>query len=765
MIDHLLGRPSSTWKRAQVIIVALSWFFYLYKSDRRGPRFFHNWNKKLSRYSPFQLIAGTLALLYILKNADRLVGLGSPEPLARLYSRNYYRATWILTALDAGFWTSMSIRPTFLRDIMAIVFSVYYMIFADQADEKTRRIRATITVEHLRMSWEKMLNPYLHAAIRLFHPHLRIHQKKIRIQRPKSNPYNKKPITAYIYFKGDEETLYNFDRLILNFPGGGFIGMSPPCHEDYLSYIAKCTGVPLVSIDYGKAPEYPYPYALEECFDAYRSIMESNGEVIGMAGWTNKDGIQRPRIRTTLFGDSAGGNLVASVMLKILRYPSPIPHPSGIVLIYPCLNFDINCWMPASQLSVIRAESTESIPGVLESKDHLHHKSPLAVVPDVKPRRRWRKSFSGSIEDDRTIEERVQIIEGHEVKPGEKKKRSHIIGTRLAMTSRMSFFNDRILTPDLMRAMAILYLGPNNYPDFLSDYFLSPIVAPDELLAQFPKTYLMCGEKDPFVDDTVVFAGRIREAKRKKRQLGVSGKFGENFRMSDLTVGNSQEDDDVVEVKVLQGVSHAFLQMLTLLPETKGALRALSRWMIGSFQKKTLDKNRVLNCDGGKGAIKLEKDVQQDKDELLYFTSRHPSIDKTESFQQANQPNQLGNGGHLIDIPGSFDNHNNRTSSSNFTEISDLHNAVTSPDVTSHEENGDALHTLPSEGTITPHNERERMLWEQKHILSETEIMKRRRENLIRGLREGCEEQFPSSQSSSDSMVPQLSKLDESNGK
>ena len=81
--------------------------------------------------------------------------------------------------------------------------------------------------------------------------------------------------------------------------------MPPPCHEDYLCHWAKRTNVPILSVDYAKAPEFPYPYALEECFDVYQSIMESNGEVIGMTGWTNKDGSRRKQIKVTMVGDSA----------------------------------------------------------------------------------------------------------------------------------------------------------------------------------------------------------------------------------------------------------------------------------------------------------------------------------------------------------------------------------------------------------------------------------------------------------------------------
>ena len=97
--------------------------------------------------------------------------------------------------------------------------------------------------------------------------------------------------------------------------------------------------------------------------------------------------------------------------------------------------------------------------------------------------------------------------------------------TRLAMSSMISYFNDRILSPEMLRAMIILYIGPYNRPDFATDFLLSPLLAPDSLLARFPKVYMLTGERDPLVDDTVIFAGRLRQAhlqKFKERQeLGL----------------------------------------------------------------------------------------------------------------------------------------------------------------------------------------------------------------------------------------------------
>ncbi|CAG8482507.1 2578_t:CDS:2 [Diversispora eburnea] len=702
MIDHILGKPSPSWKRIQV-------FYYLITVDRRGPAFFRKLNDRLSKFSPFQLIAGTLAMIYMLKNVDRMVGFGAPEPLARLYSRNYYRATWIITALDAGFWTAMTIRPKFLRDIMSLVFALYYLIFADQADEKARRVRSVVTVEHIRVAWEKTLNPCLHALIKLSFPPLTIN-KKILIPRPQKNSHGTKPVSGYLYYAGSKESFENCDNLIINYPGGGFVSMSPPCH-DYLPQWAAKTKSPIISIDYGKAPEYPYPYALEECFDVYQSIVESNGEVIGMAGWKDKAINERKKIKIVLVGDSAGGNLVTSVMYKILESPTPLPHPTGLILVYPCLDFNIACWMSPSQLSAIRAESTKSIPGVLESKDHLSHKSPLSVVPDVK-RNRWRKSLAGSTEDERTIEERVQVIEGHSVTEHRSDKIPRpVIGTRLAMTSRMSFFNDRIVNPDLMRAMAILYIGPNNYPDFASDYLLSPIIGPDELLAQFPKTYLMCGEKDPFVDDTVVLAGRIREAKRKKKQMN-KGKFGEGLRMSGLNELDKPDDSENnwVEVKILQGISHAFLQMYHLLPESKGAIGACALWMLECFRDSP-QTNNILTSN---------VTIKNENDERLIFGPHHSNTTK---FTQ-NTQNDTNISSQISD----------NVESPSINQVSNSISNASSETIQKQPVDTSEIDVSASRVILSPGHERERVLWEQQNILHEHEIMNRRRETLVRNL-------------------------------
>lgn len=78
----------------------------------------------------------------------------------------------------------MAVRPKWMRDICSVLFSAYYIIYANEADEKVcptagistrsqvvplmrysfiqlRRFRAVPTVEMLRVTWEKTTNPYV----------------------------------------------------------------------------------------------------------------------------------------------------------------------------------------------------------------------------------------------------------------------------------------------------------------------------------------------------------------------------------------------------------------------------------------------------------------------------------------------------------------------------------------------------------------------------------------------------------------------------
>ena len=124
--------------------------------------------------------------------------------------------------------------------------------------------------------------------------------------------------------------------------------------------------------------------------------------------------------------------------------------------------------------------------------------------------------------------------------------------------------------------MIILYVGPHNRPDFSTDFLLSPLLAPEALLAKFPKTHFLTGERDPLVDDTVIFAGRLRQAKQndflQRKELGLR-KPKEEFN-----------EKDHVEVTLVPGISHGFLQFVSVFPEGWKHVFRCGRWIEDIFE-------------------------------------------------------------------------------------------------------------------------------------------------------------------------------------
>lgn len=175
----------------------------------------------------------------------------------------------------------------------------------------------------MRVSWEKSLNPILRLGTIFDRGFLRI-RENITFPRPERTitsfgNIELGDIKARLYYNGTREQLKYCNELIFHgmsscfsdlmhilVPGGGFVTMSPECHDDYVSGWARNTHKPILSINYGKSPEHPYPYALEEVYDAYRAIVSSNGAVIGMSGWKFPgNSLDKKPIRIVAAGDSA----------------------------------------------------------------------------------------------------------------------------------------------------------------------------------------------------------------------------------------------------------------------------------------------------------------------------------------------------------------------------------------------------------------------------------------------------------------------------
>ncbi|KAL8275562.1 hypothetical protein Esti_000513 [Eimeria stiedai] len=94
-------------------------------------------------------------------------------------------------------------------------------------------------------------------------------------------------------------------RFILYLHGGAFISQSPEFYKIFLNDISRETGARVIAPCYPLAPESLWPSQLHEIFRVYRHLVEDGG-------------IDPNNI--VLVGDSAGGNLVVTLLMQIIKH-------------------------------------------------------------------------------------------------------------------------------------------------------------------------------------------------------------------------------------------------------------------------------------------------------------------------------------------------------------------------------------------------------------------------------------------------------------
>jgi monoterpene epsilon-lactone hydrolase len=109
-------------------------------------------------------------------------------------------------------------------------------------------------------------------------------------------------------------------RLILYFHGGGFVVGSGDSHRKLAGHLAQALGVTAVAVDYRRAPEHPFPAQIEDAVSVFRALMDR--------------GFESSKMLTA--GDSAGGNLAISTVLKLRDLGLPLP--SAVIAFSPWLD-------------------------------------------------------------------------------------------------------------------------------------------------------------------------------------------------------------------------------------------------------------------------------------------------------------------------------------------------------------------------------------------------------------------------------------------
>ncbi|WP_284984478.1 alpha/beta hydrolase [Arthrobacter sp. efr-133-TYG-118] len=133
--------------------------------------------------------------------------------------------------------------------------------------------------------------------------------------------------TVYV---GVPEELSSADgRVYFAIHGGGFTDGGGLAARLSAGLVAGSHGITTWTIDYRLLPDHPFPAGLDDCVEAYRLLLETHDPASIIIG-----------------GQSAGGNLAASVLLRAQM--EGLPLPAGLVLNCP----GVDLTMSGDSLSV-----------------------------------------------------------------------------------------------------------------------------------------------------------------------------------------------------------------------------------------------------------------------------------------------------------------------------------------------------------------------------------------------------------------------------
>ncbi len=134
-------------------------------------------------------------------------------------------------------------------------------------------------------------------------------------------PGEQDDIPATLYTPAD---LPEPSGLLVYYHGGGFSVGSRVSHEPVARFMAIHAGVRVLSVDYRRAPEHPFPAAVQDAITAFEYAHRHAGDL----------GADPDRI--AVGGDSAGGNLAAVAAQQAVRRGDAVP--AFQLLMYPLMD-------------------------------------------------------------------------------------------------------------------------------------------------------------------------------------------------------------------------------------------------------------------------------------------------------------------------------------------------------------------------------------------------------------------------------------------
>lgn len=113
--------------------------------------------------------------------------------------------------------------------------------------------------------------------------------------------------------------------IIVNYHGGGWVIAGLDGYEASCRALCNAAGATVLSVDYGQAPEHPFPAAMDDAYAALQWAIEN-------AAFLGGDPAQ-----VAVVGESPGGNLATVSCMRARDEGAPLPVHQ--VLVYPVANF------------------------------------------------------------------------------------------------------------------------------------------------------------------------------------------------------------------------------------------------------------------------------------------------------------------------------------------------------------------------------------------------------------------------------------------
>ncbi len=169
--------------------------------------------------------------------------------------------------------------------------------------------------------------------------------------------------------------------VITYYHGGGFVVATIDTYDASARALAGYANAIVVSVEYRKAPEAPYPAAYNDAIDAYKWVTSNIGTYNGISS------------KVAVAGESAGGNLATEVALA--ARDGGLQIPTHELLIYPVTSSNVtqasDLLYTSSQLPLNTAAlnyffglyttpSQANDPGVAPLNADLHNLPPTTII-------------------------------------------------------------------------------------------------------------------------------------------------------------------------------------------------------------------------------------------------------------------------------------------------------------------------------------------------------------------------------------------------